>query len=227
VELRTVSKVAAVYESPWAGFAWPEVIVVAPVRVHRESLAAAFRAARSVSVIGECATIREALVELRAHGPRALGVLDGPLLSRLVVELSSADAPNVKLLAIGVPHAEAVAWIEAGVSGCVAPDASFDDLIDAVQRVAANEVVASPEVTAHLANRLRCLSAAVPRGGDDGRLTFREGQVLDLLAEGLSNKEIAQRLSIQVQTVKNHVHNVLLKLGVSRRAEVAARARRL
>jgi DNA-binding NarL/FixJ family response regulator len=81
-------------------------------------------------------------------------------------------------------------------------------------------------VTAHLANRVRGLAAESANSIPEGMLTSRQVEILDLLAEGLSNKQIAQRLSIQVQTVKNHVHSVLVKLGVNRRSEAVARMRK-
>ena len=76
-----------------------------------------------------------------------------------------------------------------------------------------------------LLRRLRELSAAVAGPDPEARLTRREVEVLELIEEGLSNKLIARRLSIQEQTVKNHVHNILLKLGVSRRTEAVAAMR--
>lgn len=128
-------------------------------------------------------------------------------------------------MAIGVPEDEAVAWIEAGASGFVPPDGSLEDVIAALKKVAENELAAPPQVTAHLAKRVRALAAHSPDPMPEERLTCREAEILELLGRGLSNKEIGQRLSIQVQTVKNHVHNLLVKLGVTRRAEAVARMR--
>ena len=73
---------------------------------------------------------------------------------------------------------------------------------------------------------IRTLVAKSPNAAEGGRLTPRQAQVLALVDEGLSNKEIAQRLSIQEQTVKNHMHRILRKFGVHRRSEAAARMRR-
>jgi two-component system, NarL family, nitrate/nitrite response regulator NarL len=80
-------------------------------------------------------------------------------------------------------------------------------------------------VAAGLARRVAPLAGA-PRPEPPQRLTARERQVLDLLSEGLSNKEIGEQLCIELPTVKNHVHNVLEKLQVRRRAEAIAVARR-
>jgi two-component system, NarL family, nitrate/nitrite response regulator NarL len=203
----------------------PDVFVVAAVRVHRESLAAALDTAPNLRVVGEASTLDEALPQLRDRQPPAVALLDGPLLRDLVVATPLTAEPEAKFVAVGVPEDEGVAWIEAGASGFVPPDGSLDDVIVALHRVADDELAAPPQVAAHLAGRVRDLAAESPDLILQGRLTSREIEVLDLLGEGLSNKQIAQRLSIQVQTVKNHVHNVLLKLGVTRRAEAVTRMR--
>jgi two-component system nitrate/nitrite response regulator NarL len=203
-----------------------DVFVVAPVRVHRQSLAEVLDGSNGIRVVGDAATLREAFDQLRGRAQPPVAVLDGADLSELVLAGALALDHEARVVALGLPTDDALAWIEAGASGVVPPDASLVDLIAALHKVAADELAAPPQVTAHLAKRVRTLSAAYdePRTGE--RLTTRESEVLDLLSEGLSNKEIAQRLSIQLQTVKNHVHNVLAKLGVTRRSEAVARMRR-
>jgi two-component system nitrate/nitrite response regulator NarL len=200
-----------------------EVVVVAPIRVHRESLAAALEAHANLKVVGKSATLDEGLGTLRDLQGPAVALLDGTILSELMLTMPLAGEPEPRLLAVGVPEDKAVAWIEAGAFGCIPPDGSLDDLVLALERVARNELVASSEVTAHLANRVRRLAAESPAAFDGDRLTARQMEIAELLAEGLSNKQIARRLSIEVQTVKNHVHHILAKLGVSRRSEAALR----
>jgi two-component system, NarL family, nitrate/nitrite response regulator NarL len=203
-----------------------EVLVVARVRVHRESISAALDEAATVSVVGEAATLDEALPELTRRNHRTVALLDCPQLGDLVLAASLATEPEAKLVAVGVPEEDGVAWIEAGASGFVPPDGSLEDVIDAVERVADDELAMPPQVTAHLAKRVRHLAAVSPQVIPEEALTSREREVLDLLAEGLTNKQIARRLSIQEQTVKNHVHKVLGKLGVTGRGQAAARVRR-
>jgi two-component system, NarL family, nitrate/nitrite response regulator NarL len=203
-----------------------DVVVVARVRIHRESLGAVLHGVADLTVVGEVATLDEALEQLRARQGRGVALLDGPLLGDLLLAAPLATEPEAKLVALGVPEGEALAWIEAGAAGVVTPDGSLEDVIAAVGKVADDELAASPQVTAHLARRVRRLATEASSSRAEERLTFREVEVLNLLAEGLSNKQIAQRLSIQMQTVKNHVHSVLVKLGVTRRAEAVARIRR-
>jgi two-component system, NarL family, nitrate/nitrite response regulator NarL len=203
-----------------------DVFVVAPVRVHRDCLVAAVGSAATINVVGEAAKLEEALPQLRRFGTSLVVLLAGARLVDLVVAAPLMNEPEAKLVAVGVPESEAVAWIEAGASGFLPPEGSLKDLLSTVERVARDELVASPQVIAHLANRVRRLAAEPQNGFAAERLTSREAEVLELLAEGLSNKQIAQRLTIEVQTVKNHVHKVLGKLGVTRRSEAAARVAR-
>jgi two-component system, NarL family, nitrate/nitrite response regulator NarL len=202
-----------------------DVFVVAPIRVHRESLTAVLETAESLRVVGNAATLDEALPKLQDPLDPVVALVDGALLADLILAAPLASEPGLKLVAVGVPEGEAVAWIEAGASGFVPPDGSLDDVIDAVERVADDQLAASLKVAAQLANRVRRLVAESPDEMPDPRLTSREKEILHLLTDGLSNKQIARHLSIQVQTVKNHVHSVLMKLGVSRRAEAAAHMR--
>ena len=97
------------------------------------------------------------------------------------------------------------------------------DLVDAVRRVAAGQNLLDPAVTARVLERLR-------RGPDEderiARLSHQEHEVLALLAEGLTNRQIAERLYLAEKTIKNYVTSVLAKMGMSRRTEAAVRAAR-
>jgi two-component system nitrate/nitrite response regulator NarL len=114
---------------------------------------------------------------------------------------------------------------EAGVAGYVTRNGSLADLIATIESVGRDEIIVSPRVAAALVRRLALLAAE--RRGPSARraLTSRERDVVMLLEGGLSNKEIAERLCIEVTTVKHHVHNILKKLRVSRRGEAAAKLR--
>jgi two-component system, NarL family, nitrate/nitrite response regulator NarL len=200
-----------------------DVFVVAPVRLHRDGLSAGLHGAAGLRVVGAAATLAEAAANLRRLAPDVT-VVDVSAPDE--IDLASLEpAPNVKLVVVGVREREAIAWMEAGVAGYAPRDATLEDVAAVVSRVARGELVTSPEVAADLLRRLRELSSGVVDRDAEGRLTPREAEVLDLMAEGLPNKVIARRLSIQEQTVKNHVHNILLKLGVSRRTEAVARSR--
>lgn len=128
---------------------------------------------------------------------------------------------------MGIPDADEhlIAFAEAGVLGFLEGEATVDELVASVECVARGEASCPPRVAATLLRRITFLTAAPARAADSTALTARERQIVQLIAEGLSNKEIAQRLYIEVATVKNHVHNILEKLQVSSRGEAAARLR--
>jgi len=117
-----------------------------------------------------------------------------------------------------------VALAEAGVAGFVPRGASLDELISTVRHALNDELQCSPRIAAALARRVCLLAVRHIDSSAKEKLTAREDQVLGLIDQGLSNKEIATRLSIEVPTVKNHVHRILEKLAVHRRGDAAARA---
>jgi DNA-binding NarL/FixJ family response regulator len=107
-------------------------------------------------------------------------------------------------------------------------DATFDDFVRTIRSVVGGMVVLPPELTGSLFSQIahQALRGEAPRELEAVRLTLRERQVIDLIAEGLANKQIATRLHIAVHTVKSHVHNVLEKLALHSRLEVAAFSRK-
>jgi DNA-binding NarL/FixJ family response regulator len=166
------------------------------------------------------------VVAIERHRPE-VGLLDlltaeGLPALRVLVEMAS----ETRFVVLAVPELEQAIMecVEAGIAGFVTRDGSIDELVAAIESVARGEALCSPRMVATLLRRVAALAAA-SRGPAVARLTLREQQVASLLGEGLSNKEIAARLCIELPTVKNHVHHILEKLGVSRRGEAAARLR--
>lgn len=132
---------------------------------------------------------------------------------------------SVVALAIEDTDESVVAWAEAGVAGFVTRDTPLEGLMNTVECVAGGGTQCSPRATAALLRRLAELSN---RGGSGPRaalLTPREREIVALIDRGLSNKEIASELHIELATVKNHVHSVLEKLQVDRRGAAAAAVR--
>lgn len=133
------------------------------------------------------------------------------------------SAPHVPIVAVGVSDADAhvLACMEAGADGYVDREGSLETLIAAIESAARGELHCSPRVAGGLLRRLAALACAREPIAPAGQLTVREGQIVQLIVQNLSNKEIASRLGIEVATVKNHVHNLLEKLNVRRRVDVA------
>ena len=141
-----------------------------------------------------------------------------------MIEAAAAHAPVV-VVEVASFAGRAVGLVEAGVSGFVPRNASSSDLADIIRRAARGEFACGPTIVGSMARQIREMSLRLDDSGTEGSLTERQLQVLDLVDRGLSNKEIACELRIEVSTVKNHVHAILERLGVEGRARAAARVR--
>ena len=136
-------------------------------------------------------------------------------------------SPTSKLVAFSVADVEedVFSCATAGFTGYVTREADIDDLLRAVRDVRDGRMTCSPHIAAAMFNQLSKMLKQ-PEPADRGSLlTVRERQVLMLLNEGWSNKEIARRLQISPSTVKNHIHSILQKLKVERRSQAVARMR--
>lgn len=205
------------------------VFIVSEVRLYRDGIGRLLEHGTGIRVAGTAGTHREALPLLRVDAPDIV-LLDAPLHEGPTV-LRDIGVPAQKAVILGVVEREeeVIAWAEAGAAGYVSRDGSSEDLTATIRAVARGETLYSPRMVAALLRRLATLAQDIPppRSEVDERLTPRERQVAHLIGQGLSNKEIARRLCISLPTVKNHVHNILQKLDVSRRGQAAAHLIRL
>jgi len=123
-------------------------------------------------------------------------------------------------------HEDLVEFIGAGIAGFVMKDANLEEVATTIRAVARGEDVLPPEMTGRLFSELA--REAVKKGpgadADAVRMTAREKEVIDLIAEGLSNKAIGKRLHISIHTVKSHLRNIMEKLTLHSRLELAAYA---
>jgi DNA-binding NarL/FixJ family response regulator len=155
--------------------------------------------------------------------------LGGEETSRLAKALVD-QAPDMKIIVMDlIPVAEEILeLVNAGVSGFVMKEASFDEFVATIYAVAGGDKVLPPRMTESLFAQI-AKEASSHKGQDvldDVRMTPRELEVIELIGEGLSNKEIAQRLNIAAHTVKSHVRNVMEKLALHTRLQIAAYSRR-
>jgi two-component system, NarL family, response regulator DevR len=181
-----------------------------------------------IEVVGEAGTADEALRRLPAVRPD-VAVLDVRLPDGNGVEVCReirSNHPDIRCLML-TSFADDEALFDAimaGAAGYVLKQVRGSDLVDNVKRVAAGQSLLDPSVTATVLERLR-------RGPEEDpgapHLTDQERKILDLLAEGLTNRQIGEQLYLAEKTVKNYVSNLLMKLGMHRRTEAAVYATRL
>lgn len=203
------------------------VFLVARLRVYLDGLSALLAAHGGFDVRGSALDLDSAVAELEAGDGAEIVVVDLAAADRVAgVAALRRACPQARVVALGVDEREddVVAWAVAGIDGFVPRDASLERLVDALDAVARGEALCPPAMTATLLREVARLAAERRPAAPDraAHLTRREREIATLLDAGLSNKEIAGRLQIGVPTVKNHVHHVLGKLGVSRRAEATA-----
>jgi len=200
------------------------LVVVSDVRLYREGLSSSLSGQAGLVVVGAAGDRSGALELVSTTRPDAV-ILD--MATRDSLELARALAaaqPCVRIVAFAVEEVDRdiLLCAEAGVAAWVPCNASLGDLVSIVKHIARDELICSPKLTATLIRRLATLARGVAKPVPGTMLTGREREIVALLDHGLSNKEIAQRLHVELATVKNHVHNILEKLQVTRRSEAAA-----
>ncbi|SRR6266508_1265735 len=181
-----------------------------------------------VEVVGEAGTAEEALGRIPATSPD-VAILDVRLPDgdgvEVCREIRSRNPEIQCLMLTSFADDEALfAAIMAGAAGYVLKQVKGDDLVESVKRVADGQSLLDPHVTARVLERLR-------RGPEEderlARLTDQERRILELLADGMTNRQIAEQLFLAEKTVKNYVSNLLMKMGMQRRTEAAVYAARL
>ena len=191
--------------------------------VVREGVRQLLESSGDIDVVGEAATCADALARIPATQPN-VAVLDVQLPDGTGVEVCRdirTEHPEVACLMLTSFSDEEALFqsIMAGASGYVLKQIRGNDLISTVKRVAAGESLIDPAVTGRLLERLRN-----PHPDEDprlGSLTKLERIILDHVAEGLTNRQIAAQVNLAEKTVKNYVSSILMKLGMSRRTEAA------
>jgi two-component system, NarL family, nitrate/nitrite response regulator NarL len=203
------------------------IFIAAPVRLYRDGLAEVFGRDERFEVCGGAATRSETLA-LVHDGDFDVVLVDAdlPRAGTLVREVAQRPSdPKVVVLGVEEVKEEILPLVEAGIAGYVTREGSIADLFASVECAVRGETVASPRIVATLMERVARLTREQRSSQEPGILTTRERQIVDLIEEGLSNRDIARRLYIELPTVKNHVHNILEKLHVHRRGEAVARLR--
>ena len=200
-------------------------------RLLREGLVSMLAEQEDIVVVGAAATGRKAIDQIKDLHPE-VALIDIGMPGKDGIEVTQAlrrDAPEVKVIILGMPDEtdEIMACIEAGAAGYVLKEATFDSLVDTIRSVHRDESFCSPRMAASLFSRIAELAGerVLKIPPSSVKLTPREVEIINKIADGLSNKEIAQQLAIETQTVKNHIHNILDKLQLHNRLEAVEYAR--
>lgn len=205
------------------------VFVVDRLRVICDVLAAALAGQPGLQVAGFAPGLDETVAALPDAACDVLllsaNLPDGAALQ--LTEHLRHELPGVQVLVFGMADSQPaiLRYIEAGVAGYALADESFVELVEHIVAVHNQQALVAPEVAAVLMDRIADLSAKLSnvgiRPGHYEELTEREREILELVAQGLSNQEIAEQLVIGLGTVKNHVHNIFEKLHVNNRQDAA------
>jgi two-component system, NarL family, response regulator DevR len=194
----------------------------------RRGVREVLEASGDIEVVGEAATAEEGMARIPAVKPD-VAVVDMRLPDgngvEVCREVRSRDESIHCLILTSFADDEALFdSIMAGAAGYLLKQIKGTDLVDAIRRVASGQSLLDPNVTARVLERLR-------KGPEEderlARLTDQERKILDLIAEGLTNRQIGERMFLAEKTVKNYVSNLLAKLGMERRTEAAVFAAKL
>jgi DNA-binding NarL/FixJ family response regulator len=204
------------------------VFLVEPCRLFGEVLAFALAQREGLSVVGTACSVEAARQQLSAREIDLLLLGAGCASAATVREIRRLDTRvHVVVLGVGDSLDEIVSLMEAGAGGFTPRDAVIEDVTRIVEAVPRGESHCPPRVAARLIARITELAQLTGPSHPDPRekLSGREVEILDMVAAGLANKEIAKRLGLALCTVKNHVHRILDKLKVRRRLEAVRFAR--
>jgi DNA-binding NarL/FixJ family response regulator len=206
------------------------VVLIDDNRLVREGIAAMLNQTSDFRVVAAASSGDPEL--LRRNQPQVvlldLGLWEDDSLR--IAEVISKESAHSRIIVMDLlpAHEDIVEFVNAGVWGFMMKDATFEDLVRTIRSVVAGTKVLPPQMTPSLFSQIakEAVDADASAAIESVRMTERERQVIDLIAEGLSNKEIAARLEIAPHTVKSHVRNIMEKLALHTRLQIAAYSNR-
>lgn len=203
------------------------ILLVEDNRILREGIAAMLNGEADMTVMPSSGGNGGTVGEVRKLKPH-LVLLDLGLRNQnglAVVSSISKEFPHVRVIGMGLipSQLDIIEWVEAGASGFILKDATIEDFLGTIRSVARGMKVLPPSLAGSLFSHVIDNALKKGRGklSNAVRMTKREREIISLIAEGLSNKEIAQRLNVATYTVKSHVHNILEKLALHSRLQIA------
>jgi two-component system nitrate/nitrite response regulator NarL len=200
------------------------ILIVSDIRFYRDGLAEYFGRRGDITVVGTAAVV-DSLAELVARLSPTIVLIDRMVPAALsAIRAVAGPCPHIKLIVLGVADQEdeILCCAEAGAVGYVTKDSTLEEMAETIHSTGRGELRCSPLMAAALLRRIAGRASGAHGRVSLGPLTARETEVLGLIEEGRTNKEIATSLCIEVATVKNHVHHLMDKLKVRHRAQAGA-----
>jgi DNA-binding NarL/FixJ family response regulator len=203
------------------------ILVIEDNRLLRDGLVSTLNEQRDMKVVAALGGHENILLKARAVRPQVI-LIDLGLRNQNGVTITRSlrrELPGIKVIGMGLipTQADVVEFVHAGAAGFILKNATLKNFLSTIRSVAAGEHVLPPSLTGSLFHQV--IEHALGNGKklvpNAVRMTKREREIIALIADGLSNKEIAQRLSIATFTVKSHVHNILEKLALHSRLQIS------
>jgi two-component system response regulator DegU len=204
------------------------VLVVGTSRLMTSAWSAAIGSSSTIETVGEVTSPEEALALVPHSDVVLFCALTQVEAGVEWVRVITRAFPESRILAVGIPNLEHVilGYVEAGACAYLSDEETIDCVLESLSGAVHGQAYVAPEVAPALIARLARLRQAYVEpeslGSRLGALTPREREILELIAQNLGNRQIADRLLIEIGTVKNHVHSILDKLSMESRHQVAA-----
>ena len=205
------------------------ILIIEDNRLLRDGIAEMLKKQKDINVVAALGNGENLLMIMRNLKLADIVLLDLGLRSKNSLEIARAvkrDFADTKVIVMDLipPQADVFQFVQAGVSGFILKDATVNDFLKTIRLVSQGAQVLPPHLTGSLFSQIveHALNVSEPsKLMESIRMTKRERQVIELIAVGLTNKEIAQKIHLSPFTVKSHVHNILEKLTLHTRVQIA------
>jgi DNA-binding NarL/FixJ family response regulator len=204
-----------------------KILLIEDNRILRDGIKALINAQPDLNVVGDSGGGHDTLLLVRTTKPQVV-LMDLGLRNenglRIVATLTK-ESPQTRVIGMGLipSQLDIVEFVQAGAAGFILKDATIKEVLGTIRAVARGMKILPPLLTGSLFTHGvdRAIREGKAKLPDSVRMTKREREIIVLIAEGMSNKEIAQRLTLSTYTVKSHIHNILEKMALHSRLQIA------
>ena len=203
------------------------LLIIEDNRLLRDGILSILKPHKDIVVIAASGDGKDTLVKIKQLKPNVV-LLDLGLRSQNslhVVEIVKKDFPEAKIIVMDLApvQADILQYVKAGANGFILKDASLNDFLITIRTVSEGATVLPPLLVDSLFSQIvdHAVREGKPRLNEAVKMTKREREVITFLSEGMSNKEIGQKIHVSTYTVKSHIHNIMEKLALHTRLEIA------